>query len=176
MRNVCANYTLSDERNAYFEAGHAVVACLEGLHVVSVSINCEADACAWIDVREPAQSRPGNSASSDHRPAVLSVIRGLLAGPAAQKRFSFGQTSPELDLADERMVMDHAIWRAIDLAGQLPGNGSAILPALWREVAASLAKPKIWSAIEAVAQALLRERELAGCEVAEIVEYTWRAR
>jgi hypothetical protein len=31
-----------------------------------------------------------------------------------------------------------------------------------------MANPKVWAAVEAVAQALLRDRELAGCEVAEI--------
>jgi len=163
-----------DERKAFYEAGHAVIAWLEGLEIERVSINSEGDATSWIDVREPALPSPDRSASRDEWLAALSVIRGLIAGPAAMQHYSFGQTSADFDLSNPRTNADPLIWRAIDLAGQIPGGQSAIVPNLWREVAASLAKPEVWAAVEAVAQALLRDRELAGCEVAEIAQHAMR--
>jgi hypothetical protein len=62
----------------------------------------------------------------------------------------------------------------IDLAGQIPGGQCAIVPKLWREVAATLAKPAIWSAVEGIAQALVRDRELTHCDVAHILQQVMR--
>ena len=161
----------TDERNAFYEAGCAVIAWLDGLEIERVSINHESDAAAWIDIREPALPSYGRPISRDERLAALSVIRGLIAGPAAMQRYSFGQTSAEFDLSNPLTNADPLIWRAIDLAGQIPGRLSSIVPELWQEVAVTMAKPDVWAAVEAVAQALLRDRELAGCEVEDIARY-----
>jgi hypothetical protein len=42
---------------------------------------------------------------------------------------------------------------------------------LWSEVTDKIQTPEIWVAVDAVAAALLRDRELAGCEVEEIARY-----
>ena len=42
-----------DSRNAFFEAGHAVIAWLHGLEIEQVSIGNMDDASSWIDIREP---------------------------------------------------------------------------------------------------------------------------
>jgi hypothetical protein len=161
----------TDERNAFYEAGHAVIAWLEGLEIERVSINREGDAASWIDIREPVLPSSGRSISRGERSSALSVIRGLIAGLAAMQRYSFGGTAAEFDLSNPRTNADPLIWRAIDLAGQIPGGQCAIVPELWREVAATLAKPEVWAAVEAVAQALVRERKLAGCEVEDVARY-----
>jgi hypothetical protein len=163
-----------DERNAFYEAGRAVIAWLGGLEIDRVSIDHEGDVAAWIEIRKPVSPSPGRPISRGEWLAALCVIRGLIAGPAAVLRYFFGQTSAEFDLSNPWINADPLIWRAIDLAGQVPGGSSAIVPELWREVAATFVKPEIWAAVEAMAQAPLGDRELAGCEVAEIAQYAIR--
>jgi hypothetical protein len=90
------------------------------------------------------------------------------------QRYSFGGVAAELDLSNPRISGDPLIWRAFGLAGQVPGKRSAIIQGLWREVASTLAKPEVWAAVEAVAQALQRDRELAGSEVVEIAQHAMR--
>jgi hypothetical protein len=169
-----ARNTCEDAPNAHFEAGHAVIAWLEGLEVEQVSIEKEGDADSWIDVREPDLCPTRLRASNEARASAKSVIRGLLAGPAAQGRYSFGACAADFDLTDRHMIDQSAIWRAVSLAGSFPDDGPALIPPLWREVTKTIQTPKVWAAIEAVAAALLRDRELAGCEVEEIAQHAMR--
>jgi hypothetical protein len=67
MINSVFAFSPDDERHSRYAAAQAVVAHLEDLRTVRVSINREADACAWVDVREPALSHPKGSHSADHR-------------------------------------------------------------------------------------------------------------
>jgi hypothetical protein len=174
MTTIWPENSCEDQRNAYYEAGHAVIAWLEGLEVEQVSIERDGDAESWINVCEPDLSRRRLRASSEARASARSVIRGLLAGPAAQGRYSFGACIKEFDISDRHMIGQSAVWRAVSLAGSIVDDGPALIPPLWREVTKTIQTPKVWAAIEAVAAALLRDRELAGCEVEEIAQHAMR--
>jgi hypothetical protein len=110
----------SQERDAYYQAGHAVIALIESLDVVRLFM--EDDGSSWIDVRYPDLDQSRLSRSVRARSDAKSVIRALLAGPAAQMRYSFGTCNtghalPDFDLGASYMVESEAVWRAISLAG-----------------------------------------------------------
>jgi hypothetical protein len=171
MNTIWPRDTPSDKRNAFFEAGHAVIAWLEGLEIVQVSIEAEDDAASWIDVREPDLSQSRLRSSSKARTSAKSIIRGLLAGPASQKQYSAGACPVEFDITDPNILDQETVWRAISLAGSVDTDGPAQLRRLWKEVVRTIQRPDIWSAVEAIAAALLRDRELAGSEIEEIAQY-----
>jgi hypothetical protein len=74
-----------------------------------------------------------------------------------------------------RHVFDQeTVWRAISLAGSIAGDGPPIITRAWRDVATLMNTPNIWIIVEAVTDELLRDRELAGCEVVEVAQYAMR--
>ena len=160
----------AEEQNAYFEAGHAVVAFLEGLEVVRLCMEPEGNISCWIEIREPNLSRWRLSSSSRAREEAKSIIRALLAGPAAQSRYSFGSCAMEFNLLDRYLLAEEAVWRAIAIAGKFVDDGPALIHTLWAEVANMIQDNGNWAGIDSVAETLLSSRELAGCEVREIVQ------
>jgi hypothetical protein len=171
MNTIWPRDTPSDKRNAFFEAGHAVIAWLEGLEIIQVSIESGDDAASWIDVREPDLSQSRLRTSSEARASAKSVIQGLLAGPVFQKQYSAGACPVEFDIADLNILGQETVWRAISLAGSVDADGPAQIRRLWRKVVRTIQRPEILEAVEAIAAALLRDRELAGSEIEEIAQY-----
>jgi hypothetical protein len=167
------------ERDAYCQAGHAVVALRESLEVIQVSIQEEDGASSWIDVRYPnlAQSRLERSVMA--RSDAKSVIRALLAGPVAQSRYSFGALSPDsasqdFNLAGREVIQREVVWKAIALAGKISSDSPTLVQSLWRQVSLLIHGNEIWPAIDAVAQALLLNGELTGWEVCEFANHALR--
>ena len=160
------------ERDAYYQAGHAVVALSEGLEVVCLYI--ENDGSSWIDVTYPGLSQSRLDRSVRARLDAKSVIRALLAGPASELRYRFGSPYPdgplEFDLLAPGMLESEAVWRAISIAGRVSEIGPYLIHSLWRRVNHQIHQGNAWVAIEAVANALLITGELAGCEVSEIAK------
>jgi hypothetical protein len=75
---------------------------------------------------------------------------------------------PDFSLADSYMIESKAVWRAISLAGKISSDSPSLIRSLWRRVNHLVQGDEIWPAIEAVANALLLNGELAGCEVRDI--------
>jgi hypothetical protein len=174
MDDVWPDIPPSKERDAYYQAGHAVIALRESLEVVQVSI--QDTACSWIDVAYPNLSQSRLNRSETARSAAKSVIRALLAGPAAQSRYSFGtlppdEPLPDFDLADQEMREQEAVWHAIALAGRISRDSPSLIRSLWRQVYRLIHGDEVWPAIEAVAKSLLLNGELAGCEIRDIVRF-----
>ena len=94
-----------------------------------------------------------------------------MAGPASQIQYSAGACPVEFDIADLNILDQETVWHAISLAGSVDADGPAQLRRLWRKVVRTIQRPEIWDAVEAIAAALLRDRELAGSEVEEIAQY-----
>jgi hypothetical protein len=168
-----ADFDSHTRQAAYFQAGQAVVASLEGISIVQLSIVAEGDAEAWIDVIEPNLPDKGQLRDHQNRAACESLIRALLAGPAAQERYSFGACADQLDLLDDAISEQPCIWRAVDLAGRIQSR-VPIPPPIWREVCKNFERPEIWAAVQAVGDALFDCGELAGCEVTEIAQHAMR--
>ena len=165
------------EHDAYYQAGCAIVALRESLEVIRISIEDQGNAVAsWIDVIHPDLSRERLSRSIASHSDSKSVIRALLAGPAALLRYSFGTypqdcPPPEFNLADPWMAEQEAIWRAVSLAGKISKDSPALIHSLWREIIGIVQADEVWPAIEAVANMLLVTNELAGCEVRDIARH-----
>jgi hypothetical protein len=114
------------------------------------------------------------------RSRAKAIIRALLAGPAAEARYSFGiypldPSAVKFNLADPFVIEEPAVWRAIALAGKIVEDGPALIDALWREVNVLIQGDTIWPAIDAVAGSLLINGELAGSEVCEIARHALRS-
>jgi hypothetical protein len=152
-----------DNRSAYFIAGQAVVALLEGLTVVSASISGDDDA-AYIDITEPVL--PGAGAlGGGNRKAAESIIRALLAGIAAD-----GKSGAKLDLMDPEFLGEDAVKRATALMRRMTSNPARVLPGVWRGVTEVVSSPRTWAAITAVAEILLRERTVSGRKIAHVID------
>jgi hypothetical protein len=162
------------ERDAYYQAGHAVIVLQEALEVVQIFI--EDNGSSWIEVQYPDLSQSRLSRSVRARSDAKAVIRALLAGPATQLRYSFGTCDPDdplpdFDLAAPYMIESEAVWRAISLSGRISKDSPSLICSSWRRVNRLVHGDKIWQAIAAVADALLINGELAGGEVREIANY-----
>ncbi len=161
----------AERRDAYFEAGHAVVAFLEGLEIVQLSIESDGGISGWIEIREPSLSRSHLRSSRQAREEAKSIVRALLAGSAAQVRYSFGPHPMEFNLSNEHLLCQETVWRAISIAGKFADDGPALIHTLWTEVTILIQDFANWAAVDAVAMTLLSSRELAGCEVCEIARH-----
>jgi hypothetical protein len=171
MDDICPKISYCNERDAYYQAGHAVVALVESLDVVRIFI--EDDGSSWIDVQYPVLSRSRLNVSAQARSNARAVIRALLAGPAAQSRYSFGtcpadHPSSDFDLAKSGMMEHEAVWRAISLAGMISSDGPMLIRSMWRRVDRLIQGDEVWPSIEAVAKSLLITGDLTGSEVREI--------
>lgn len=161
------------QRSAFFEAGHAIGALLEGFTVERVFFSPEENEI-WSEIVEPELPPEGSAWTDRDRANARSLIRALLSGPAAQEKYSFGSCSSELTLSDWDIAVEACVWRAIDLAGRFE-SGSAVLPLLWHEVGATLHRPGVWAAIAATADMLMQCGELAGSEVEQFAAHAMGA-
>jgi hypothetical protein len=174
MEDIWPDISPSKRRDAYYQAGHAVIALRESLEVIQVSI--QDTNCCWIDVTYPDLNQLRLSTSETARSGAKSVIRALLAGPAAQSRYSFGTLPPDdplpdFDLADREMLEHEAVWHAIALAGRISRDSPSLIRSLWRQVYRLIHGDEVWTAVEVVAQSLLLNGELAGCEIRDITRF-----
>jgi hypothetical protein len=161
--------TAEEWRTAYFVAGQAMIALLEHLPIACASTNAHDNVSAWIDVDEPILPLSGPLQGVD-REWACRIVRALLAGPAAQAAYSFGNHPVPFDFRHEEESHASTVWHAVSLAGRIDGNRPPLIPRLWREVQDALFRPEIWAAVTTVAEALIREGELAGCEIVEIAK------
>ena len=161
----------TDEQNAFFEAGHAVIAILEGFKVVRLSTEPVDDISCWIEFKEPNLSRQRLRSSHRAREEAKSIIRVLLAGPPAQARYSFGSCPTQFNLLNRFMLTEDVLWRAIAIAGKFSHDGPAIIRTLWAEVADLIQDSENWAGVDAVARTLLSSGELTGFEAYEIAHH-----
>lgn len=157
---------IETSHTSIFVAGQAVVACIEGMEIERVH-HCSEEDDVSIDVVEP-ELPDGHIWNHRDRAAAKSMIRALLAGPAAQERYSFGAVCGGELLRDDDTTGQACVWRAIGLAGRIESSVAVIEP-LWLEVGALISRPDVWDAVERVAASLAASEELVGCELEEIV-------
>jgi hypothetical protein len=161
---------MSDRRrNAYFQAGHAIGARLEGLAIICVSIVPSGDgASSWIDIVEPELPKPREKWRDPDFIAAEAIARALLSGPAAEEHYSFGKCFADLDSCKGPILSQACGWRACGLARRL---GPAALTRLWRQVSARINAPDVWQAVDDLAIRLLEHGRVAGDSVDAIVKH-----
>ena len=185
MINHCApdspwpDTSCAKSRAAYYQAGHAVVALHESLEVACVWL--DDDAFDPMEVQHSYLSQLRLSGSIEARSDVEGVIRALLAGPAALLRYSFGiysldSPAPKFNLADRFLIRHEAVWRAVSLAATFYEDSPSIIHGAWQQVNHLVQDNETWSAIDAVANGILMNGELAGCEIADVSRHAMNLR
>lgn len=147
------------------------MAISEGLEVTQAYMTYEDGGSSWIEIVEPNLSDCWLGSSARDRGRAKSVLIALLAGPAAQIRYSFGYYPMKFNLSNSTLITEEAIWRAISIAGRISSNGPILINDLWDETMQEIGKAKNWEAIEAIAAALLNNGELLGCELKNITRH-----
>ena len=152
---------------AYREAGHATLAWLEGIKIRNVWL--DGDEPAGLVIKVPSMVDPKGKG----RAAIMAMIRVMLAGPTAVEtyRFGFSNGSTAENFFDQYAQIDKQTFcKAAILASRIAEDGTAFTLDVRPHVELILTTRRIWSAVKAVAEALLANRELAGSEVQDLVQ------
>lgn len=146
-------------RDAHHEAGHAVIAWLNGLSVKLLSLKPDADTWTRVEYNHHETFRPGEVPSAPDRAAWQKWMRAhalaTLAGPFAVMTFTDANYTAN-DILGDNMVAQQWIEE---------GN---LDPDECTEAAAQMVG-KAWSLIEAVAAELSKRMELTGEEMQQII-------
>lgn len=155
----------TEEKTAYHEAGHAVIRIsLPGLsRNTKVTIVPKGDALGYTKHR----CIPSDHQSHDPLPSPsmmgkrINQIISLLAGGIAEKRLTkrYNSTGAKSD-------RETAINYACDACGPF-GDSELLLQWLWARTSDIVERH--WDLIDAVAQALLKDRTLTGDQVGEVM-------
>jgi hypothetical protein len=155
------------QRTAICLAGHAVGCLLEGLEFNLLSLGHSDGAEPFIEVEEPKFPESTSKWSDADQFRAEATIRALLSGLAAMEKFGFGACSSQLDLANDAVLADSALWRAVSIAGSMQSQIS-VLSHLWRQVSTTTNRRGVWLAITSVHQALCELSELDGRDAQDI--------
>jgi len=157
------------ERNAYHEAGHAVVAHALGRRFTGVTIVPDADAmgrCRYAEARNFDPDLPDMYSGPRIERVVEHQIMGYLAGPIAEGILtgekSWRKTGGNGDVP-----------RAVDLAVYMKGTieeTEAYLDRLWAQTEELVGRRENWAAIEALAAELREQREVGEGRAREIID------
>jgi len=141
----------TDRVVAHGRASHATLSWLHGRRVKSLSMS---DAPQHFGVPDPKE-----------REHVEQACRLLLSVPLGEQLAAGGT-------ATEHLTIDRPeVRRAIELAKRLgPGDPVDHLEIVYDNLHATLASPKIWSGICALASALLRHRTMSGERVDAVLK------
>jgi hypothetical protein len=177
------------ELRAYHEAGHAVVAALQGFSIARVSIARRGGyggACVYRRSARPGSGRADASPRPDRR-GLGRIARAAatvaLAGSVAQDAHALHHGFVALDLrtglpfplfsagaeADARNA-----WRAARVLSGRPGAQRAFLAEVRTTTEQLLGSREAWSAVRALARALLRDRTVEGAEAERIIRAALR--
>jgi|GEM_PF-5947391 len=156
---------VDSEPSAYFMAGHAVGAWLEGLAVERVAVLSDE---SWIDVVEPDLPATGKIWREGDRAVAKSLIRALLFGPGARERYGWGCCGCDVETVGNYLG-ETVVWRACNLARRIESD-RPLLPSLWTQVGQLVDRDDTWVAVTALAEALVERGELDGAEAETIVQ------
>ena len=146
----------SDDDMAYHESGHAVIHHLNGGAISRLSID-RADPRRGTQTASP----PG----SEKKPALGHIIAVLVAGDVAGQEHG---TAENLTTAGSRVDYDQA-FRAAAEAGFDRDEARTMIDSKWERVRTQLRETANWQLVEALAQALLKQRTLDAEQVKAIL-------
>jgi hypothetical protein len=152
---------------AYHEAGHAVVAWLQGHGFKGVSIVADEAAGSVGRVivnRAPRWFRPDVQMDRRHRTLCEMEIRELLAGSEAERRFT-GRRNHVGARRDHERAVDYADW----VTGGSVDEVEPYLDRLSVEVALMFDDDIRWRAVQRLAEELVLRGELSGSEARSII-------
>lgn len=146
----------SDNDMAYHESGHAVIHHLNGGTIQRLS----------IDRADPRRgTQPSSPRGAEKKPGLGHVIAVLVAGDVAGQEHG---TAENLTTAGSRVDYDQA-FRAAAEAGFDRDEARAMIDSKWERVRTQLREPASWRLVEALAQALLKQRTLDAEQVKAIL-------
>lgn len=157
-------------RAAVHEAGHAIISLVLGRAVKRASIIEDDDTAGRVTHRPIGDwFQPDIEIDGRTRRRIKTEIMTFWAGTLAEERQ--GESTPEqLEVgfaSDRASISDLAVYSTGSIY-----EAEAYIEWLRRRTEALLNRWGVWSAIEAVADALIEERELSGRRVREIYHAT----
>jgi hypothetical protein len=164
---------------AIHEAAHVVVAHLLGFEVAAVSIRAADGVDGFVDaLLPPLPDAPKLLSALADRQSAENMLLGVLAGLAAEMRWSWGWIA-DIDLGVSDSADDTAEARALARRLVAAPDVPAALARAWRRLADMIDRSPddaVWSAIEAVAAALLERQTMGGDEAVRILGEAVRAK
>ena len=155
------------ERTAFHEAGHAVVAHVLGRGIVRITINAGEDFYGQVlNTRFSDSFRPDVETSGHTRSFIEREVKICFAGNAAESA-RLGR--------EVRGGAHHDFASAVDLLSHLTGSNEEIEAYanwLWVCTKNKIKTPLNWSLITALAQELLKKREMSGREAKRFLNET----
>lgn len=157
-------------RAAYHEAGHAVIGFLRGRGFHHASIRPDEESLGHVlYVRFHRSFNPDDYGSTRVRLRVEDVVICSLAGHAAERKHT-GRANPHGASSDN----GHAIYMLSFITGS-PEELDLYYRLLEVRTRQLVAGPRAWTAIEAVAAALLERERLSSREIKKISRGAWAA-
>ena len=146
---------ISDEEMAYHEAGHAVIHLLDGGTISRISIDRE-DSRRGV---QPAGALPEVTDEAAARTRAATAVAGEAAGLIRHEQRL--RAAAEADY--------EAALRAARLVNHDEAAAQRLVMKESARVRERLRRPDVWRQVEALAEALLRQRTLSGEETAQAV-------
>lgn len=151
---------------AYHEAGHAVMCWQAKLEIKSITISHDDPFAGQVMHHNPFRGAMLGITHPDRaRLNVERIVMVCLAGPLAQKKYALADTRD-----DQGGALDFDT--AADVALRFYGSkttAAAYLKFAEAWVKQKLDDPAIWTAVERLADALVRQRRLSGREAKSII-------
>ena len=166
LMSVEPKYTLAERSTAYHEAGHAVMAHVLGLRVISATIVAAKGYLGVVrfgktGITENASYARPNSTWVFDRKAMVSMAGMIGEVSVLSHRNHVGAGADATGLA----------WLAVDTFGN-DETGRAWLVYLWHRDMDELVNVRHWPMVDSLAHALLERRTLADGEVLEAMSST----
>jgi len=155
------------ESIAYHEAGHVVVGRLEGLPALDTDVLPDGDGGRGHTrfANPGAWFAPGRgSLTAAERDFVERVLTTFMAGFAAESRHGRG------DPSGSGYDLDQAARTWVGYLATSDSERAAVRHGFLERAESLLARPEAWSAVEALAAALLEKGRLDGADAARVVE------
>lgn len=147
---------MNREATAYHEAGHVVVALLEGLEIEYATIKASGHRAGHVKLRGKTRRTTAS------RLKLEGLIIVALAGDIAQRRFAPRSSRSWQTTGDRR--------DAVDMALSICGSGeSATAYLAWLTIVTRDLVHGRWDCVERVAEALMQSVNLSGDELWELV-------
>lgn len=159
---------VTEEHHAHAIAGHSVMAWLQGLQIVDLSLEPR-----WKGVASAENAPPTrcdiHGDGRERQNSAHAMLRCLLARPAAFLHYSFGLARGEMGIRFPEMREATMVSDAFSVAAQLASNPARLVSEVYGDVADIIDRSCVWLTITIIAEALVAHGALSGRQAVEVM-------